>query len=212
MIKLTFIILSLTLCENVMAKNLTLFIGDSHSVTTFGRTLDKNLRTLPDMNVQTIASCGAVARYFWAGTNTRCGYFFRDINGAISRGTRGPTPKITEFFKKQIPDYTVVQLSGNYSGYTDDFIMKDTEKTAKFITENGSRCLWVGPADSRDRSRIPRLKKLLERSVSPYCELFWSDLVTNYPENGGDGIHYSGPEGVRQAKIWANSVFEAFIK
>ena len=47
MINLTFIILSLTLCENVMAKNLTLFIGDSHSVTTFGRTLDKNLQNSP---------------------------------------------------------------------------------------------------------------------------------------------------------------------
>ena len=38
--------------------------------------------------------------------------------------------KIKEFFKKQIPDYTIGQLSGNYSGYTDDFILKDTEKTA----------------------------------------------------------------------------------
>ena len=194
------------------ADSSVLFIGDSHSVTTFGRRLDENLRTLPDMNVQTVASCGAVARYFWVGTNTRCGYFFRDINGEISRGTRGPTPKITDFFRKQIPDHTIVQLSGNYSGYSDDFILKDTEKTAKFITENGSKCFWIGPADSRDRSRIPRLKRLLEISVAPYCDMFWSDSVTKYPETGGDGIHYSGPEGMKQAKIWAEKAFESFVK
>ena len=62
-----------------------------------------------------------------------------------------------------MPEHTIVQLSGNYAGYTDDFILNDIEKTAQFITGNGSNCVWVGPADSRDRSRIPRLKNLFKK-------------------------------------------------
>lgn len=197
---------------NSKARELTVFIGDSHSVTTFGRTLDEQLRNQSNSDVQTFASCGAVARYFWLGTSTRCGFFFRDLEGLVSRGTRGPTPLLTNIFSSRIPEYTIVQLSGNYAGYTDDFILKDIEKTAQFITGHGSKCLWVGPADSRDRSRIPRLKNLIQKAASPYCDLFWSDQVTKYPETGGDGIHYSGKEGVRQAKIWANAVFDYFIE
>ena len=212
MIKSFFVIMTLLVNTALMATEYTLFIGDSHSVTTFGRTLDKNLRSLPEIDVQTIASCGAVARYFWVGTNTRCGFFFRDSEGQISRGTRGPTPLLRNIFSSRVPEHTIVQLSGNYAGYTDDFILKDIEKTAKFITVHGSKCLWVGPADSRDRSRIPRLKKLIEKAASPYCDLFWSDQVTKYPEVGGDGIHYSGKEGIRQAKIWANAVFDYFLE
>ena len=193
------------------SNELVVFIGDSHSVTTFGRTLDKNLRTLPNMDVKTYASCGAVGRYFWNGTNTHCGYFFRNKNGDIKRGVKGPTPKINEIFERKIPDYTIIQLSGNYTGYRDEFILSDMKKMAKFVTEKGSECLWVGPADSRNRTRIPRLNRLIEESVASYCKIFKSSEVTTYPETDGDGIHYSGVEGRREATNWANYVFDAFL-
>ena len=100
-----------------MAKEHVLFIGDSHSVTTFGRTLDEKLRSLPDTEVQTVASCGAVARYFWVGTNTRCGFFFRDVQGNISRGMRGPTPLLKNIFESNARAYncsTQWKLRGLY--------------------------------------------------------------------------------------------------
>ena len=85
------------------------------------------------------------------------------------------------------------------------------EKMAKFVTEKGSKCLWVGSADSRNRTRIPRLNRLIEESVSSYCKIFKSSEVTTYPSTGGDGIHYSGVEGRREAAKWANYVFDAFL-
>ena len=117
---------------------------------------------------------------------------------------------INEIFNQQVPDYTIIQLSGNYTGYRDDFILKDMERMAKFVTESGSKCLWVGPADSRNRTRIPRLYRLINTAVSSYCEVFRSDDVTTYPSTGGDGFHYSGTEGRNQARIWGESVFKEF--
>ena len=66
-------------------------MGDSHSVGHFGLKLDKLLRT--EFNqVSTVASCGSVAKWFFTGKKTRCGYFFRDENERRQSGQSKATP------------------------------------------------------------------------------------------------------------------------
>ena len=82
---------------------------------------------------------------------------------------------------------------------------------ADFISATGAKCLWVGAADARDRSRLPRLYHLVEEAVWDKCRIVDSRRYTTYPATGGDGVHYYGPEGTRQAKIWAQAVFNEFL-
>jgi len=48
----------------------------------------------------------------------------------------------------------------------------------------------------------------IKTTVEPTCEFFDSTLWTKYPDVGGDGTHYSFPEGALVAVPWANKAFE----
>lgn len=186
-----------------------LFVGDSHSVGPFGQTLDKLLRTIPDSQVASYASCGSIAKWWYTGATTSCGYFFHGEDSAIVSGTKGPTPLFSPIFLRLKPHLTVVELGANYAGMpSDDFAINDMKRMAKEIRDGGSECLWVTKPDSRDRSAIPRILKLTKDAVGEYCTIFDSTKVTTYPATGGDGVHYWNTLGTPIAKKWASLVFD----
>ena len=212
--KITLLFLSLNHVVYATGKNETkiLFFGDSHSVGPFGKNLDQMLRENKEHKVRTFASCGAIARWFVTGQRTKCGYYFVEENGATSKGTKGPTKKIIPVIENWKPEFVIVELSGNYSGYSDRFSIDDMKRMAKYIVESGAKCIWVGAPDARNRSRLPRLYDLLEKSILPYCHLVEGRRYTTYPSSGGDGIHYYGTEGRREAQNWARGVYEEFLQ
>lgn len=175
----------------------------------FGQTLDQLLRTLPEAQVASYASCGSIAKWWYNQTNTPCGFFFHPENSAIQSGTKTPTPLFSPIINQMKPHLTIVELGANYAGMpNDEFAINDMKKMAIEIRNSGSECLWVTKPDSRDRTAIPRILKLTTSAVQEYCTIFDSTKVTTYPATGGDGVHYWNTLGTPIAKNWARLVFE----
>ena len=119
-----------------------LFIGDSHSVGHFGMKLDKLLRGNYDQ-VQTIASCGSVAEWFFTGQKTRCGYYYRDLNGLLRHGNSAPTPKLTSALPKLKPESIIIALGANYTYASDSFMRSDIKRLLDHTETFTKNCLWV---------------------------------------------------------------------
>ncbi|HNW44650.1 MAG TPA: SGNH/GDSL hydrolase family protein [Elusimicrobiales bacterium] len=187
-----------------------LFIGDSHSVGPFGWKMDELLRTVPGAKVGTYSSCGSIYQWWETAKPTPCGYFFRDMDGKTEKGTKGPTPIFDTLMKEVKPALVVVELGANYAGYeSDDFAVNDMKKLVKKISDSGAACFWITKPDARKKADIPRILQLTYKAVTPYCEYFDSTLVTKYPAEGGDGVHYWSPAGTPIAKAWAEAAFVA---
>ncbi len=197
-------------CINAAAQSV-LFIGDSHSVGPFGKKLDFLLRE-NGFAVETYASCGSIAQWWVTGKPTNCGYFFKNFEGKTSFGLKADTPILAKLLEKNKPAFVIVELGANYASVlSDDMAIEDMSAMAKSIKATGAKCFWLTKPDSRKNSfDIPRVLALTQKAVSPYCDIFDSTKVTEYPEKGGDGIHYSFKEGIPIAENWAKEVFKWF--
>ena len=186
-----------------------LFIGDSHSVGPFGWKMDELIRRMPGVSVGSYASCGSVFNWWETGRATTCGYFFRDIKGATSKGTKGATPIFDKLLKEVKPHIVVVELGANYAGWTsDEAAIKDMRNLVDKISNAKAKCFWVSKPDARKgKENIPRILRLTRAAVEPYCAFFDSTLVTEYPAEGGDGVHYWNEKGRPIAEKWANEAF-----
>ncbi|MEW5950514.1 MAG: SGNH/GDSL hydrolase family protein [Elusimicrobiota bacterium] len=189
-----------------------LFIGDSHSVGPFGKKLDLLLREKGAI-VETYASCGSIAQWWVSGKTTNCGYFFKDKEGKVSFGLKADTPIFKKLMDKNKPAFVIVELGANYANVlSDDFAVEDMSSMASMIKDYGAKCFWVTKPHARKNPQdLPRILELTYKAVSPYCDIFDSTKVTEYPKEGGDGIHYSFKEGIPIAENWAKEVFEWFI-
>jgi len=196
------------------ASRTILYIGDSHSVGSFGMQEDALLRRLGQFRVATYALCGSsVQTWLWGGM-TNCGYFFKDAQGKEQRGWEVEAPRMATLLKVHQPAHTVVQLGANMYGHPPEWIEKTAHEMAMAIVNSGSKCIWIGPPQARIQPE-PELEKVfaaLQRSVGPYCLLFDSRKFTTYPATGGDGIHFNslGETGQHMAEQWALSAFYAF--
>ncbi|OGS10802.1 MAG: hypothetical protein A2234_02375 [Elusimicrobia bacterium RIFOXYA2_FULL_58_8] len=188
-----------------------LFIGDSHSVGPFGWKMDALLRSVPGTKVGTYSSCGSIFQWWETGKATPCGYFFRNTAGKTEKGDKGPTPIFDALLKEVKPTLVVVELGANYAGYeSDDFAVGDMRKLVRKISDSGAACFWITKPDARKgKDTIPRILQLTHKAVTPYCAYFDSTLVTKYPAEGGDGVHYWSKEGAPIANAWAEAVFFA---
>jgi len=173
-----------------MFKNIkVLFIGDSHTVGPFGIKLDELLRN--NFYVETYGVCGAVGEWFFIGKETKCGYFFRDISGNIYKGLKTKTPDIKEIVYKLQPDFIIAEFGANYYYSDEAYILKDFNSLISFISSI-SKCFIISQPDSRKfRDKIEYINKLTLKANKNRCLFFDSSSVTNYPDEGGDGIHYS---------------------
>ena len=206
---IAFILLA-ALCVPGACANI-LFIGDSHSVGPFGWKIDELLRSVPGAKAGTYASCGSIYQWWENGKATPCGYFFRDLAGKTEKGPAGPTPIFDALLKEIKPALVVVELGANYANIaSDDFAVRDMRKLAKKISDSGAYCFWITKPDARKgKEQIPRILELTHKAVAPYCAYFDSTLVTKYPAEGGDGVHYWFEAGLPIANAWAEAAFGA---
>lgn len=78
------------------------------------------------------------------------------------------------------------------------------------VAEKADQCIWIGPPDARKFSAaaINDVYVLLDKLADKHgCTLIDSRKYTQYPDVGGDGLHYSGKVGTSIAKSWADNVF-----
>jgi hypothetical protein len=206
------VLLSININIALSADFNVLVIGDSHSVGPFGSQIDELLRKDGRFNVMTVGSCGSVAAWYFTGTVTPCGFYQNDLHGQTTRLAKAPTPLIANLLEEVKPDYVIIELSGNYTKRTDEFMISDTRRLLDFIESKigFKRCLWSGVPDSRDPSRIPRLYSVLKQAIGDRCPIVDASVITKYPSTGGDGVHYGGNAGRQQTQIWADQVMKQF--
>lgn len=202
------------LADELKAPAVILFIGDSHSVGSFGIQENSLLRRVKGFRVATYAICGSSPQSWFQGEKTSCGYFFSDINGKEQRGLEQDTPLLVNLLNVHQPSYTVVELGANMYGYPPEWVEKTSHEMAMAIVNSGSKCIWIGPPQARlqPEPELGRVFDALRAAVVPYCMLLDSRNYTNYPATGGDGIHFDslGEPGQRMAENWALSAYYAF--
>ena len=205
---LMFVIMSVLSSQAYAAD--VLFIGDSHSVGPFGWKMDELVRSKAYGKVGSYGSCGSVFNWWETGKPTPCGYFFRDPDGTISKGTKSPTPIFDDLMEEINPHLVIVELGANYAGWTsDDAAVEDMKKLVSKISDAGAKCFWISKPDARKgKENIPRILRLTKEAVLPYCQFFDSTLVTEYPAEGGDGVHYWNEKGRPIAEKWAKEAFK----
>lgn len=207
------------LVQSSHAAERVIFIGDSHSVQTFGQTLDELLRKRAGQNnVSTFASCGSSPSWWFNAKPTPCGYFERTPEGGTKRAKTHPTPVLSRLLESAQPTTVVVALGANLVKAPYDYSTRTSRELALLIQNTKTdgmpvRCIWVGPPHGRNKPEpgFSEFYKVLEAAVSPPCRFIDSRPFARYPDKGGDGVHYDqlGPEGVAIARKWAESVFKA---
>lgn len=189
-----------------------LVVGDSHTVGPFGQKLDELLRN-EGAKVATYASCGSIARWWYTGQKTTCGYFENDITGKKTEATTHGTPLFPDLIQAVNPDHIIVALATNYVKEPDDqVVVNDLTRMMNDIRATRAECFWILPPDMRKfRDDIPRLTRLVKSVAGDRCRYFDSAAVTHYPATGGDGIHYWSAEGTPLARAWAIEAVRVFL-
>jgi hypothetical protein len=198
---------------SLLLASTVLVIGNSHLVGPFGWYLDENLRN-SGLQVATYASCGSIAKWWTSGQKTTCGYFSKNLKGEVVKATTHSTPNLAELLGNIRPETVLVELGANYVNTpSDSFAINDLKTMVKTIKDAGARCYWIGSPDSRKyRAERPRIYRLITEAVGADCPIFNSMNVTQYPESGGDGVHYWFKEGMPIARNWADAVAEDFLR
>ncbi len=206
---------SMLLPLSAVAAPTVLFIGDSHSVQSFGRNLDALLRTLPQARVASFASWGTSPASWFAHTENRNPYFEHGPDGRLVDVQSAPTPVFGELLAQYHPTLTIIELGSNLFGVPFDYSAATIHQMAAMTAAAHSECLWIGPPDSRSRTgpQMDELYGILRGASAPYCHFVDSRKLTHYPATGGDDIHYDylGPDGMKQTRTWARKVFELIL-
>lgn len=187
-----------------------LFIGDSHVPGPFGTTLDALLRTDPNLSVETYGVCAAIAGSFLAPYQTPCGFFFHVENQKPVSGVKGPAPVIQNVLTRMKPELTLIELGSNYTSDADANIVADMARLVKAIKDAGSQCVWISMPDTRMfRAQQPRILNLTRSAIGNDCGFIDSTLLTHYPDQGGDGLHYqSSPQLKPIGVAWGQQVYQ----
>lgn len=194
------------------AEERVLFIGDSHSVGSFGHDLDGLLRGWAP-ETATYASCGSSPFWWFDGQATPCGFFQRDLSGHATSGLKAPTPLLETLLADVKPTIIVVEQGANLVNSPLDFIASDSRRMADAIAKASPKCLWLGPPHTRLKTDVEQAEYngVLRGAVSGACQYMDSRPFTHYPETGGDGTHYDqlGPPGVAMMQAWADAALAA---
>jgi hypothetical protein len=203
-----FLILSPMFCYSALAADIqnVLFIGDSHSYSNYGKTVDSYLRKKYE-KVTTVGSCGSSPSTWMKSPthflSTTCGYWHKGSNGHESYDKKHQVTSLESQLASAKPELTVISLGTNILSSEGDIQreMKHVEKMAQDIKAAGSQCIWVGPPKlkkdpfkSNLASGVKHLKEVLKNNS---CEFIDSTELTEYPQaqagkRGPDGIHYDG--------------------
>ena len=191
----------------ITADSRVLHIGDSHCMGIYGKTIDGLMRDT-GATVRTEAYGGANPQWFMNGQRAVCGSYSKDENGKeVSTGNNQVnTPLLSDMLSSYKPSVLVVSLGANMLAYPESTQRNMITSLLDQAKAAGCKIVWVGPPDSSklSDSSNDKLYKILESELPKYDgTLIDSRKYTKYPP-GGDGIHYWGDEGSKQAKNWAN--------
>ena len=191
-----------------------LHIGDSHTVGIYGKEMDKLLRAT-GAQVSSYGSAGSSPSWWLNGQTTHSGFFSRDAEGHTvqPKDWKAPhaTPRLSTLIQQTQPNIIMISLGANLIQSNGENIESQVHKLAQIAKESGAKIIWVGPPDGRESkkpsSKQNQLYDHLQRAASQYGTFIDSRPLTEYPEKGGDGLHYWGTEGSKIAHSWANEVF-----
>ena len=191
----------------ITADSRVLHIGDSHCMGIYGKTIDGLMRDT-GATVRTEAFGGANPQWFMNGQLGVCGSYSKDENGneVTTGANQAYTPKLKDMLGSYKPNVLVVSLGANMLSCSESTQRSMVTGLLDQAKAAGCQIVWVGPPDSSKLSDSDndRFYKVLESELPKYNGvLIDSRKYTKYPP-GGDGIHYWGDEGVKQAKNWAN--------
>ena len=198
-----------------------LYLGDSLSMGSFGRTMDSQMRAAGN-EVYTYVTGGATP-YYWLGIydvqKTTIGQWEKTPETEIRKKT-ATVPKIEDLLQKHWPDIVVVQTGVNLYAQlrSKQRSKKENIREVTMLVRNmgetikaaGAKCFWITPPDSHV-ARYPRelqdeMFQIMKLAASRYGPVFNSQEVTTYtdPYPRTDGIHY----GSKEANAWGNLVAE----
>ena len=199
----------------IKSNSKVLHIGDSHTCGVYGKAIDEMMRET-GATVNTIGVSGSSPSWWLNGTVGKSGYYAKDENGKVDQPadwrTPRATPNLKELIKEKKPDVLVVSLGANLIGGIDAAIINQVRSICRVAKENNTQLVWIGPPNGREAKKSSaaqtKLYFALKSAVSEYGATFIdSRPYTEYPAAGGDGLHYSGTEGSKIAKEWAQSVY-----
>jgi hypothetical protein len=207
-----------------------LFLGDSFSIGTFGRTLDSRMRAT-GLDVYTVVAGGA-SPYYWLGNYQplpcTIGYWEKSPDDEKRLGYVKAVPKIENLIEDIKPDIVVVQTGVNLYATLRSKRRPKEDNVAEVrslidqmcyaITKNGAKGYWILPPHSHEQ-RYPRelqieLATLMSQVVKEYNgAVFESQKFTKFtdPYPSTDGIHY----GSDDSQVWAERVaadFQVYLR
>ena len=188
-----------------------LSIGDSHLVGAYGTELDRLLRTT-GASVETVGSAGSSPSWWLDGHATTAGFAALHADGTTERPpwqVSHATPKLAGLLPT---DMLIASLGANLRGSSPDAVKKAVQSLV--AVTNGTKIVWVGPPNTRATAASPTsdvaFYDALRDAVTPHGTFVDSRVFTpTYASTDASGIHYTGAEGTKIAKAWANGVFEA---
>ena len=198
-----------------------LYLGDSLSMGSFGRTMDSQMRAAGH-EVFTYVTGGATP-YYWLSIYDVQKTTIGQWEKTPERETRKKTatvPKLEDLLQKHWPDIVVVQTGVNLYAQlrSKQRTKKENIREVTMLVRNmgetiksaGAQCFWITPPDSHS-ARYPRelqdeMFQIMKLAASRYGPVFNSQDVTTYtdPYPRNDGIHY----GSKEANAWGNLVAE----
>lgn len=200
--------LALALPSAASSGRKVVLIGDSHSVTGFGRALVERIAA-EGRPVDVYASCGSAPGWFLPGQTqaSSCGTWFRRA-GADARQNQAP-PAITAVAGADV-GLVIIALGTNMADWRAGGVgdLSSAGTLAHHAMMHGARCVWIGPPPVRGYSGLPEYKASrnydaldagLRAQVASHCTYVRSTT----PYSGGDGIHYDAG----RAEQWAEQVY-----
>lgn len=192
-----------------------LIIGDSQTVGPYGKTIDELARAT-GATVSTHASWGASPTWFFNGNETYK-YWTRDTTGHQETRMQTATPHLNELLAAERPDVVVVTMGGNMiaANATQADVTMQVSQIGNAVSASGAQLVWVGPpkydAQKRSPEVVEQFYQKLRNIVPEYGTLIDSrPHIEQYA--GTDGLHYSGAQGEKIARQWANGVFQQIQK
>lgn len=198
-----------------------IYIGDSHSVGTFGAVMNGEIRSLKNTTYEFVAS-GGTAPFQWAdkgyARKTECGYWEKSGDKISEKRLcqKITTPLLRELIAQAPTDreLTVIIAHGtNYSTVERDFSVHTSVSLLKQIPQ-GAQCIWIGPPQMTKLDTEKRYSIIVDaiKKSKRDCKLIDSRLFSEYPSGPGlDGIHYGYPGGGEKhgqlaARAWGMGV------
>lgn len=210
---------SVSFADETMPK--ILWIGDSHTAMTFGKTADNLLRSrYGTENVMTVGSCGATPLYYKKGTATHCGYLqltpvknptTQQFEVKTISAIDHSTPLLENLITESNPNVLIVAHGSNMIIETDDATRNlQIDFILNTLEQHPMKCIWVSHPNMNGlkgrpmtATQIAHVRDQILLRTKEKCAFIDSTLITHYPLNEGDGVHYPPA----YAKPWAEDVF-----